>query len=229
MKDEIRAKVEQETADWAYMKELPAEWFGFQYKEERTIEDNVYNLYSYTDEAAHRSTTAYYHEETHEYKLRVRIGLTEFCRIEYIAPDLQKFEELLRAQFESMLRDLGTFNIATISSIVRDKHIMEWEYGRRLPAELEGYELFIQPSEPLRITNGSYVVFDYTDFAIVSNFIIYYNVFRDEFFGEARIRNIPEMNYVFDSTELPELEEKLDKHLIPRLQEVRERAEKTKI
>ena len=29
-----------------------------------------------------------------------------------------------------------------------------------------------------------------------SNFIIYYNEFRCEFFGEARIKNIPEMNYV---------------------------------
>ena len=51
-------------------------------------------------------------------------------------------------------------------------------------------------------------------------------LFRNEFFGEARIRNIPEMNYVFDSSELPELEEKLETNLIPRLQYVRESAEK---
>ena len=51
-------------------------------------------------------------------------------------------------------------------------------------------------------------------------------MFRNEFFGEARIRNIPEMNYVFDSSELPELEEKLETNLIPRLQYVRESAEK---
>ncbi len=224
MKAQTKEKVEQETEDWTYQKELPAKWFGFTYRNEQKIEDNVYDLYSYVNEATHRSTTAYYHEETSEYKLRVHIGLTEFCRIEFIAPNLEKFEELLRAQFEQMLHDLSVFNPNTISSIVLDKQIIEWEYGRKLPAILEGFELFIRPEEPLRITNGSYIVFDYTDFAIESNFIIYYNVFRDEFFGEARICNIPEMNYVFDSTELPELEEKLDANLIPRLQEVRQRA-----
>lgn len=225
MKDATKEKVETETSDWAYMKKLPAKWFGFTYQEERTIEDNVYNLYSYTNDTIHRSTTAYYHEETSEYKLRVHIGLTEFCRIEFIAPSLEKFEELLRAQFENMLHDLAVFNPKSISSIVLDKEILTWEYGKNLPSVLEGFTLFIRPEEPLRITNGSYIVFDYTDFAIESNFIIYYNIFRDEFFGEARIRNIPEMNYVFDSTELPELEEKLAANLVPRLQYVRKMAE----
>ena len=52
-----------------------------------------------------------------------------------------------------------------------------------------------------------------------------YVEFRCEFFGEARIRNIPEMNYTFDSPDIPHLEEKLHQHLIPRLQEIRQRAE----
>ena len=226
MKDATKEKVETETADWDYLRELPAEWFGFTFQEERSIDENVYNLYSYVNTETHRSTTAYYHEETNEYKLRVHIGLSEFCRIEFIAPNLEKFEELLRAQFEGMLHDLAEFNPKTISSIVLDKEILSWEYGKKLPDTLEGFTLFIRPEEPLRITNGSYIVFDYTDFSIESNFIIYYNVFRNEFFGEARIRNIPEMNYVFDSSELPELEEKLETNLIPRLQYVRESAEK---
>ena len=226
MKDATKEKVETETADWDYLRELPAEWFGFTFQEERSIDENVYNLYSYVNTETHRSTTAYYHEETNEDKLRVHIGLTEFCRIEFIAPNLEKFEELLRAQFEGMLHDLAEFNPKTISSIVLDKEILSWEYGKKLPDTLEGFTLFIRPEEPLRITNGSYIVFDYTDFSIESNFIIYYNVFRNEFFGEARIRNIPEMNYVFDSSELPELEEKLETNLIPRLQYVRESAEK---
>ena len=55
--------------------------------------------------------------------------------------------------------------------------------------------------------NGSYIIFDYSDFALESNFIIYYNEFRSEFYGEARIKNIPEMNYTFDSDSLLELEE----------------------
>ena len=224
MKDETKEKVEQETAEWAYLKELPAEQYGFQFRELRIVAGDIYDIFQYADEKRRRSTTAYYHEETHEYKLRVRIGLTEFCRIEFIAPNLAAFEELMRAQFGSALHGLAEFDPASISSIVQEKRLGDWEYGKHLPETLEGYELFLRPAEPLRITNGSYIVFDYSDFSIESNFIIYYNMFRDEFFGEARIRNIPEMNYVFDSKDLDELEEKLEAHLVPRLREVRERA-----
>ena len=51
-------------------------------------------------------------------------------------------------------------------------------------------------------------------------------MYRDEFSGEARIHNIPDVSYDFDSTELEELEEKLNTHLVARLREIRARAEK---
>ena len=55
---------------------------------------------------------------------------------------------------------------------------------------------------------------------------IYYNIYRDEFFGEARIWSIPDVNYDFDSTSLGELEEKLRIYMVPRLQEIRQIAMK---
>ena len=223
MKKENIEKVEQETADWGYMETLPPEWFGFRFRKDMHVNDDMYELYSYHNEAAHRSLTTYFHEETHEYKLRVRIGLTEFCRIEFIAPDLAAFENLLREQFEAMLHDLAEFNPATINRIVRDKHILEWDYSKLLPDTKDGFTLFIRPSQPGRVLNGSYIVFDYSDFATESNFIIYYNMFRDEFFDEARINNIPDVNYTFDATELPELEEKLETNLHSRLLGIREK------
>ena len=103
------------------------------------------------------------------------------------------------------------------------KKILEWDYVAKLPETIEGFKLFIKPAQPVKTINGSYIIFDYCDFATDSNFIIYYNVFRDEFFGEAKIRKIPEMNYAFDSHELIELEEKLDEHLLARLKEIRSR------
>ena len=134
------------------------------------------------------------------------------------------FEKLLKEQFDKILCDLETFNPKTVSCLIRAKHITDWDYHSLLPDALEGFTLYIRPSEPIRITNGSYIVFDYEDFSCDSNFIIYYNMFRDEFFGEARIRNIPDMNYIFDSNKLSELKEKLAVHLVPRLKEIHQRA-----
>ena len=226
MKDTTKERVEQETADWKYMAELPKELHGFHLEQRMYAEGDVYELFAYVNEERHRKAAAYFHEETKEYKVRVNIGLVEFCKIEYITGSFNTFEELLRKQFESLLMGMARFDEKSIGSIVRSRHIMEWDYGKDLPKELEGFELFISPSEPVEITNGSYILIDYSDFSLESNFIIYYNMFRDEFFGEARIRNIPDVNYVFDSKELDELSEKLRQHLIPRLKEVRRRAEK---
>ena len=38
--------------------------------------------------------------------------------------------------------DMMEFNPAALSSIVRDKKIMEWENGAKLPETLEGFTLF---------------------------------------------------------------------------------------
>lgn len=225
MKDSTRERVEKETDAWQYMAELPNEFHGFKLERLMEIDGDIYELFRYSSDERHRSATAYFHEETKEYKLRVKIGLVEFCKMEYITGSFDTFEKLLKTQLEHMLESLSRFDSAGIGSILKSKHIMEWEYGSKLPASLEGFELFISPPEPVEITNGSYIIIDYTDFSLESSFNIYYNMFRDEYFGEARIRNIPDVNYVFDSKELNELESKLHEHLVPRLREIRQRAQ----
>ena len=209
MKDETIAKIKEETEGWAYMAALPEEWHGFTLKREPVIGKDK-------------------HEETHEYKVRLKIGLIEFARIEFITAKLSVFEELLTAQFEQVLQDMAQFNPATLSSIVRGLNLPEWQYGLDLPAENEGFELFIRPAEPVKINNGSYIVIDYVDFTLVSSFTVYYNIYRDEFFSEARIWNIPDVNYDFDSSDLRELEEKLSSRMPARLQQVRKWAEEQK-
>ena len=177
------------------------------------------------NQARHRKVTVYYHEETKEYKLRVQIGLTEFCRIEFISASLSRLEKILRERFAKIIEELAGFRIDTISCVVQEKQILTWDYVDKLPKTVEGFTLFIEPHEPVKTINGSYIVFDYSDFSAFSNFIIYYNVFRDEFFGEARVCEIPEMNYTFDASELVELEEKLDRYFLPRLKQIREQIE----
>lgn len=226
MKNEIKEKIDQALASWVYMQQLPQEWHGFTLNTQRVIEDDVYDFYRYENTALHRSLIAYYHAETNEFKLREQVGLLEFCLIECIADTLAEYEALLKENMDRFLLRLCRFDPETISALVEAAHITAWNYAALLPPELEGFSLFIRPSQPLRITNGSYIIIDYEDFSVRSNFIIYYNVFRDDFFGEARIEGIPELCYEFDSTNLEELEKRLSEYLIPRLQTIRERVRK---
>lgn len=223
MKEKTKAAVDAALEKWAYLEALPAALEGFLLRRDRRVDGDAYDIFSYVCEAERRRFTVYYHEETKEYKARVAIGLTEFCDIEFITDDLAALEAILRERMAKTLRGLVRFDREAIDSIVLEKKILEWPYAQTLPETVEGFTLFIRPSEPLRVINGSYIVFDYSDFETESNFIIYYNIFRDEFFGEAKIRRIPEMNYLFDSHDLDALEEKLREHFLLRLREIRAR------
>lgn len=224
MQEETKAKIEAEIKDWEYLKELPEIIHRFQLCREQRIVESMYDLYSYVHPQLHKKAVIYYHEETHEYKVRVYIGLIEFCRIEFITAKLKDFERLLRMQFDDLLKDMETYNPDSLSSIVMKMGIREWGDTCSLPESCEGFNLFIRPQIPEKINNGSYVLINYVDFTIESDFTIYYNIYRNEFFGEARIWDIPDVNYDFDSSSLEELAEKLRIYMVPRLQEIRQRA-----
>ncbi len=73
----------------------------------------------------------------------------------------------------------------------------------------------------MKIVNGSFIVIDYSDFATASNLTVYYNMYRDEFFSERRIRRLPEIVTDFDAKALNALVEKLSVRLEPALGNLR--------
>lgn len=218
-------KIEHALEGWPLLDSLPREYYGFHYRALCVPIDDRYDIFSYENAVIHKSVTAYYHEETHEYKLRMQVGFVEFCRIEYITNSLEIFGEKLSKELMQLLEDMVTFNPKNISSLVIKKGICDWAFAKELPETLEGYQLFIKPQQPVKINNGSYIIIDYVDFTHASDVTIYYNMYRDEFFGEARIHSIPDVTYDFDSNELVELQEKLEKHLVPRMREARQAAD----
>lgn len=223
MKKEQLEKVQAEVSAWAYLNQLSPVEKNFRLKMLMREEGDTFQIYSYENEDLKRSVMIYYHEETKEYKLIITIGLTQFCAIEYISADLAQLEKILRERFDNLLGDISSFNEDHMSIIIKEKKIMQWDYIDKLPQEICGFRLFINPREPVKVINGSYIIIDYCDFAAQSNFIIYYNVFRDEFFGEAKIHRIPEITYEFDSSELKDLRLKLEEKLENTLKQLRAR------
>ena len=218
-------KIEHALEGWSLLNSLPRECHRFHYRALCVPIDDRYDIFSYENAVIHKSVTAYYHEETHEYKLRMQVGFVEFCRIEYITNSLEIFGEKLSNELMQLLKDMVTFNPKNISSLVIKKGICDWAFAKELPETLEGYQLFIKPQQPVKINNGSYIIIDYVDFTHASDVTIYYNMYRAEFFGEARIQSIPYVTYDFDCNELVELQEKLEKHLVPRMREARQSAD----
>lgn len=199
--------------DWKLLTKLPSEIAGFTLAVELQERGTQYCIFTYQNKEWHKSFSVVYDKATKEFLARAVIGLTEYFDVNFIVGDIDLLEKLLRNRLKDTLTNLAVFNREKLDSIMIDKKILEWPYGKELPEELAGFTLFIKPSEPVRIINGSYVVIDYSDFSNESSLVIYYNIFRDEFFGEERIRRTPQMSAVFDADTLDKLQENIANHL----------------
>ncbi len=219
MKEETIAKVAADLADW----QMPPidDWHGFVYRPSEKIVDDRREIFVCVNEDKHLSATAYFHEETREYKLRVKVGLNETVRIEFIAGNLADFAERLKMYFAALLTELNDIKNLPVPPLLKEKGIDEWSYGECLPPVCEGFALFIEPRAPFPVANGSYIIVDYSDFSIGSNFTLYYNIFRDEFFAEMRIAGVPTVTYDFDAKTLSRLTMIIKTKLATKLAEIR--------
>jgi hypothetical protein len=97
--------------------------------------------------------------------------------------------------------------------LIAEQKFDVWEYPKTLPKNIEGFELFITPEKPVKITNGSYIILNYSNFEINGDLTIYYNVYTENFSGESKINLVPNVSYLFDADNLKDLESKLQKNL----------------
>lgn len=206
-------KIIKQVQAWELLAKLPAEFAGFTLVLDLQEHGTRYCIFTYRNAEWHKSFSVVYDKATKEFLARIVVGLTEYFDVNFIVADIQLLEKLLIKKLKETLLSLAVFDQDKLSSIVIEKQILNWPYGKELPQQLVGFELFIKPSEPVNIINGSYIIIDYSDFSNESSLVIYYNIFRDEFFGEARIRRTPHMSSVFDSKTLDKLQENITDHL----------------
>lgn len=221
MTDEIIAKIAAQIDELHFAENLPAEIDGFAVKKIFAPDEDKFIFFTCTDDKIHCALTTYFHTETNEFKIRQRIGLTEFCLTKFFTQDFGKFRDMLAEELPVALKNLREIKAGKFNRFLREKKIDAWTYGSQLPAALEGFDLFIAPAAPVEITNGSYIVIDYADFDLNSDFAIYFNIYTDTFSGEAKINGAPHVTYAFDAASLDELEDLLKKNLADELREIR--------
>ena len=116
---------------------------------------------------------------------------------------------LPRVTAELHAEALATQELAPVCDAIRT-----WAYGAALAEEMEGFSLFVRPAAPAQLTNGSFLIIDYVDFAKGNDVGVYYNCYRNEFFGEYHVAGMPYVSYDFDASDLEELEQRLELHLV---------------
>ncbi|MBQ6297711.1 MAG: hypothetical protein IJK81_08535 [Selenomonadaceae bacterium] len=217
MKEETKNKIAALTFE-----DLPADIDGFTLKKIYAVDEDKFIFFSYVDDVIHCALTTYFHEETTEFKVLQKIGLTEFCLTDFFTEDFAHFKELINAELDGVIKNLRGVRDKTPNNFLREKKIDTWKFGNELPETLEGFELFIKPAAPVEVTNGSFIIINYADFKINSDFVLYYNVYSDEFSGEIRVDSVPHVIYTFDAKNLDDLETKLRENLVPELKLIRQ-------
>lgn len=213
MKAEIKTKITAELETAKYFDTLPAEINGYNLKKIFAEDGDKFYYFAYENENLHRSLAAYFHEETSEYKVRVKIGLIEFCLTKFFTGKLDAFIKILDAELAAALQNLSAPADTKTDLLIAEQNFSEWQYPKTLPKILHGFELFVTPEFPVKITNGSYIILNYSDFANNSDLTIYYNVYSNNFCGETKIKLVPNVSYLFDAATIKVLEAELKKNL----------------
>ena len=163
-----------------------------------------------------------YTSETFDYVPVKTVGLHTFRDERYFCRDRERFGQMLLRQLPELTRNVDRKTLHKMPFEAAELGFEKWEFWRSLPRELEGYELFITPDNPLPYINGSFIFLDYTDFAGGNQIYFSYNIFRDELFAEMRSHNLPLTTESFDVKANVPAGDKLaalEQHLRERLQE----------
>jgi len=219
--DDIITKITAQIDELHFAQNLPDEICGFAVKKFFAPDEDKFIFFTCTDDEIHCALKIYFHTETNEFKVRQRIGLTEFCLTKFFTQDFAHFRDLLDAEIAETLKNLRAARQGKLNNFLREKKIDAWSFGLELPDEIDGFELFIKPAAPVEVTNGSFIVINYADFNLNSDFAIYFNIYTDTFSGEAKINGAPHVTYAFDAATLDELADKLKKNLTDELREIR--------
>lgn len=228
MKEETINNLTAQAKELRFAEGLPTELEGFVLRKVFAADEDKFIFFTCADETIHCALTAYFHTETNEFKLRQRIGLTEFCLTNFFTEDFAHFKELLDAELAEVIKNLRGVRCGKFNRFLRDVRLDTWAYGLSLPATLEGFELYISPAAPVEVTNGSVIVINYADFAIAGDFALSYNIYTDEFGSEERINGATRVTYAFDAKTLDEVEAKLKDNLLDELREIRRLATSAK-
>lgn len=214
MAEEFTEQIDAALAEWMMLDKLPAEIEGFVLSKERQASEAQYDFFRYDHVQEHRAVVGFYDASTTSYKLRVEIGVVSFALPSFIHGDLDAFGQELMRYLPRVIKEIHADVLTTQELLPVRESIEAWIYGKALPEEMEGYTLFIHPLAPAELTNGSFLIIDYVDFARKNDVGIYYNCYRNEFFGEYHVNGMPYVSYSFDASDLEELEQRLKLHLV---------------
>lgn len=213
-------EVAEQALEWQFIKALPEEAEGFNKIVDIARKGQILYICSYVNAERKARLDIIYSAETFDYIVSRTMGLNEYRDIRFIYKQRDVFANAVVGHIGGMLTEMASKSSHRPLFILKEKGIIDWEYGNKLPEKIGDFELYIKPSETIRHINGSFIFLDYSDFARKNQLTVMYNVLRDEIFAELKVAGIFKTSRSFDCKTLQELERKLKKHLTETLEKI---------
>lgn len=210
--------------EWEIEKDLPSKVGPYVLKridyptkedreKDRSIRNSrIYTAFAWEDADTGWQVKAIFDEETEDYMIKMDLKLVSMTQVEAITGDFALFKkyvaELTPRAIEKNLIDLDKKSV-----LLNKKGFMKWDYKDSLPETIGHYKRIIRPTSPLHGLNGSYIIGAYECKEKNIGALFFYNVYRDEYYGELRAGGIPVIVHQYDSKTVEEFEENLKKNL----------------
>ena len=207
-----RTERRQRFLDWDIEKELPPAIGDYKLKRMDKQGGRIYWAFCWENEKNGWQVRALFDEETMDYMVKMDLRMVVLTEIELITGDFEEFKRNVKLLTPACV-EKELIHREKVSILVEGKGFMAWDYSRYFPPAIGHYERIIEPSAPLLGLNGSYIISAYECREKETGILFFYNMYRDEYYGELRAKGIPGIIHQYDAKNIENLEREIEKSL----------------
>ena len=212
-----RAERRKRFLEWPIEKEFPTCIGDYVLSRTDRQDGWIYYAFAYTNTKNGWTVHVLFNEETMDYMIKTDFRLFVMTDIDLLTGSFDVFRrelpEILPRNIKKVLE-----NRKMLSVLVQGKAFTSWDWKEVLPPKAGSYTRVIDPSEPVCGLNGSYVIAAYECRDNGSGVLFFYNMYRDDYYGEIRSGGVPVIVHQYDAKSAQELGEHIRKHLMEDLE-----------
>ena len=119
--------------------------------------------------------------------------------------------ELIGASPKAIEKEL--IHLERVSVLAAAKGFMKWDYEKVMPERMGQYKRIIKPVNPVEGLNGSFIIGAYECRERNIGVLFFYNIYREEYYGELRAGGIPVIVHQYDATTINEFSSHMEAYL----------------
>lgn len=210
--EEERKKRRDSFLAWDIEKELPMDIGDYRLSRLDVQEGRIYEAFAWTNAKNGWQVRAIFDEETMDYMIKMDLGFVVLTEIEVITGDFGKFQDFVRRWTKEAI-EKELIHRSHVSRLVENHAFTTWDYESALPQRVGAFTRIIEPKESVQGLNGSYIMAVYECKEKNLAALFFYNVYRDEYYGEFQSAGIPIIIHNYDAKEVVTFEKLLKAHL----------------